>query len=139
MPGMTHWQSPSFFAYYPAGSSTAGLLGDMLSAALNCIGFSWIASPAATELETLTLDWLGQLLSLPKQFLNTGSGTWCCLPWLGQLLSLPQKSSGTASEAILEYATFFESILCTPYWVDLVHHLVTAPLAACAQVAKEGA
>ena len=50
---MTHWQSPSFFAYFPANSSFPGLLGEMLSGALNMIGFSWIGSPAATELETV--------------------------------------------------------------------------------------
>ena len=51
--GITHWQSPSFFAYYPANSSFVSLLGDMLSGALNMIGFSWISSPACTELETV--------------------------------------------------------------------------------------
>jgi len=51
--GMTHWQSPSFFAYFPANSSFPALLGEMMSGALNMIGFSWIGSPAATELETV--------------------------------------------------------------------------------------
>ncbi|CAG9465376.1 unnamed protein product [Pedinophyceae sp. YPF-701] len=76
MPGVTHWQHPSFFAYYPANSSGPGMLGEMLSAAINCIGFSWIASPAATELETVALDWLGQLVGLPASFLSaTGTGS----------------------------------------------------------------
>eukprot|EP00899_Mesostigma_viride_P019632 jgi/Mesvir1/27670/Mv07392-RA.1 len=73
MPGVTHWQSPAFFAYFPANSSYPGLLGEMLSGALNVIGFSWISSPAATELETIALDWLGQLLRLPAEFLSEGS------------------------------------------------------------------
>ena len=51
--GVTHWQSPKFFAYYPANFSFPSLLGDMLSGALNMIGFSWISSPACTELETV--------------------------------------------------------------------------------------
>lgn len=51
--GVTHWQSPNFFAYYPANSSFPGILGEMMSAAFNCIGFSWIGCPAATELETV--------------------------------------------------------------------------------------
>ena len=51
--GVTHWQSPSFFAYYPANSSFPAMLGDMLSGALNMIGFSWISSPACTELEAV--------------------------------------------------------------------------------------
>ncbi|XP_006299006.2 tyrosine decarboxylase 1 [Capsella rubella] len=86
-PGVTHWQSPSFFAYYPANSSVAGFLGEMLSAGLNIIGFSWIASPAATELEMIVLDWLAKLLNLPEQFLSKGNG--------GGVIQ------GTASEAIL--------------------------------------
>lgn len=51
--GMTHWQSPNFFAYYPANSSFPGILGEMLSAAFNVIGFSWRGCPAATDLETV--------------------------------------------------------------------------------------
>ena len=51
--GVTHWQSPNFFAYYPANSSFPAMLGDMLSSAFNVIGFSWISSPACTELESV--------------------------------------------------------------------------------------
>ncbi|KAG2323613.1 hypothetical protein Bca52824_016826 [Brassica carinata] len=87
LPGVTHWQSPSFFAYYPANSSVAGFLGEMLSAGLNIIGFSWISSPAATELEMIVLDWFAKLLNLPDQFLSKGNG--------GGVIQ------GTASEAIL--------------------------------------
>lgn len=53
--GVTHWQSPNFFAYFPANSSFPGILGEMLSAALNIIGFSWRGCPAATDLETVTI------------------------------------------------------------------------------------
>ncbi|CAN6868844.1 unnamed protein product [Brassica oleracea] len=87
LPGVTHWQSPSFFAYYPANSSVAGFLGEMLSAALNIVGFSWVSSPAATELEMIVLDWFAKLLNLPEQFLSKGNG--------GGVIQ------GTASEAIL--------------------------------------
>lgn len=74
IPGLTHWQSPSFFGYYPANTSAAGQLGDMLSTAFNVIGFSWVAAPACTELETVTLDWLAGLLGLPEAFLSRGKG-----------------------------------------------------------------
>ncbi|CAN1131424.1 Phenylacetaldehyde synthase [Linum perenne] len=74
LPGVTHWQSPSFFAYYPANSSVAGFLGEMLSSGINMVGFSWITSPAATELEMIVLDWLGKLLKLPEDFLSSGHG-----------------------------------------------------------------
>jgi aromatic-L-amino-acid decarboxylase len=74
MPGVTHWQHPSFFAYFSANSSPPALLGDMLSGALNVIGFSWVTSPAATELETVVLDWLARLLGLPEEFCADGRG-----------------------------------------------------------------
>lgn len=73
VPGVTHWQSPNFFAYYPSNGSTAGFLGEMLSGGFNIVGFSWITSPAATELEMIVLDWLGKLLQLPNEFLSSGN------------------------------------------------------------------
>lgn len=60
MPGVTHWQHPRFHAYFPSGNSYPSILGDMLSDGIGCIGFSWAASPACTELETIVLDWLGK-------------------------------------------------------------------------------
>lgn len=72
LPGVTHWQSPNFFAYYPSNSSVAGFLGEMLSAGLNIVGFSWVTSPAATELEMIVLDWLAKILNLPDHFLSSG-------------------------------------------------------------------
>jgi len=70
LPGLTHWQSPNFFSYYPANSSLPGILGEMLCAAFNVIGFSWAGSPAATELEGVVLDWLAKALGLPECFLS---------------------------------------------------------------------
>lgn len=60
MPGVTHWQHPRFHAYFPSGNSFPSILGDMLGDGIGCIGFSWAASPACTELETIVLDWLGE-------------------------------------------------------------------------------
>ncbi|KAJ9179946.1 hypothetical protein P3X46_008256 [Hevea brasiliensis] len=74
MPGLTHWQSPNFFAYFQANASNAGFLGEMLCSGLNIVGFNWISSPAATELESLVIDWLGKLLNLPPSFLFSGNG-----------------------------------------------------------------
>ncbi|CAN6688685.1 unnamed protein product [Malus baccata var. baccata] len=87
LPGVTHWQSPNFFGYYPSNSSVAGFLGEMLSAGLNIVGFSWITSPAATELEMIVLDWFAKMLKLPEEFLSAGQG--------GGVIQ------GTASEAVL--------------------------------------
>ena len=60
MPGITHWQHPRFHAYFPAGNSYPSILGEMLSSGLGIVGFSWAASPACTELETIMLDWIGE-------------------------------------------------------------------------------
>ncbi|PKA57429.1 Tyrosine/DOPA decarboxylase 5 [Apostasia shenzhenica] len=72
LPGLTHWQSPNFFGYFPATASTAGLLGEILCGGLNVVGFSWVASPAVTELETIVMDWMARLLELPAAFLSPG-------------------------------------------------------------------
>uniref|UniRef100_A0A914URP0 Aromatic-L-amino-acid decarboxylase n=1 Tax=Plectus sambesii TaxID=2011161 RepID=A0A914URP0_9BILA len=69
MPGVTHWQHPRFHAYFPAGNSFPSILADMLSDALGCVGFSWAACPAMTELEMIMLDWFGRMIGLPEQFL----------------------------------------------------------------------
>ncbi|KAK1370631.1 Tyrosine decarboxylase [Heracleum sosnowskyi] len=74
LPGITHWQSPNFFAYFPVPASTAGFLGEMLATGLNVPSFNWISSPAATELENIVMDWLGKMLQLPKSFLFSGGG-----------------------------------------------------------------
>lgn len=71
-PGLTHWQSPNFYAYFQANASTAGFLGEMLCSGLNTVGFSWISSPAATELESIVMDWMGKMLGLPSTFLFSG-------------------------------------------------------------------
>ncbi|XP_049932651.1 tyrosine decarboxylase 1-like isoform X2 [Nymphaea colorata] len=68
LPGLTHWQSPSFFAYFQANVSTGGFLGEMLCSGFNVVGFNWLASPAATELESLVMDWMGGMLNLPSSF-----------------------------------------------------------------------
>ena len=74
MPGITHWQHPSFFAYFPANSSGPAILGDLLASGLGVQGMLWATSPAATELETLVLDWLAELLDLPDRFRSDGPG-----------------------------------------------------------------
>ncbi len=74
LPGVTHWQSPNFFAYFPANASGPAILGDLLSSGLGVQGMLWSTSPACTELETRVLDWLVEMLGLPEKFLSTGSG-----------------------------------------------------------------
>jgi aromatic-L-amino-acid/L-tryptophan decarboxylase len=74
LPGITHWQSPSFFAYFPANASGPAILGDLLASGLGVQGMLWATSPAATELETHVLDWLAELLDVPERFRSTGAG-----------------------------------------------------------------
>lgn len=71
IPGLTHWQHPSFFAYFPGNSSYPSILGELLSAGLGVQGMSWVTSPACTEVETLMLDWMLELLGLPERFRST--------------------------------------------------------------------
>jgi aromatic-L-amino-acid decarboxylase len=87
LPGLTHWQHPSFFAYFPANSSYPAILGELLAAGLGVNGMLWATSPASTELETLMLDWMVELLGLPERFASRGTG--------GGVIQ------GTASEASL--------------------------------------
>ena len=74
LPGITHWQSPNFFAYFPANASGPAILGDLLSSGLGVQGMLWSTSPACTELETHVLDWLVPMLGLPDKFLSRSSG-----------------------------------------------------------------
>jgi len=74
MPGVTHWQSPGWFGYFPANASGSSVLGELLSAGLGVQGMLWSTSPACTELETHVLDWLVGMLDLPRAFLSEGAG-----------------------------------------------------------------
>lgn len=74
LPGITHWQSPNFFGYFPANASGPAILGDLLSSGLGVQGMLWSTSPACTELETHVLDWLVPMLGLPEKFLSAQSG-----------------------------------------------------------------
>ena len=68
VPGLTHWQSPRFFAYFATTASEPGVLAELLIAGLNQVGILWRTSPALQELEELTVDWLRQLVGLPDAF-----------------------------------------------------------------------
>ncbi|CAI5537677.1 unnamed protein product [Closterium sp. Naga37s-1] len=90
LPGITHWQSPCFFAFFSSPTSAAAICADALISALNVVGFSWAAAPAATELEEVVMDWMVDLLGLPEGFHSVKSG--------GQGGGVIH---GTASEALL--------------------------------------
>ncbi|CAF9921235.1 MAG: hypothetical protein GOMPHAMPRED_002265 [Gomphillus americanus] len=73
-PGLTHWQSPNFMAFFPASSTYPGMLGELYSAAFTAPAFNWQCSPVVTELETVMMDWMCKLFGLSEDFLSEGEG-----------------------------------------------------------------
>ena len=71
LPGLTHWQHPRFFGYFPTGGALASVLGDLVSSGLGVVGLNWQASPALTEIEEVTIDWMRQMFGLPATFAGT--------------------------------------------------------------------
>jgi aromatic-L-amino-acid decarboxylase len=74
VPGLTHWQHPQFYAYFPANTSGPSVLADLVGAGIGVQGMLWATGPACTELETVMLDWLAALLDLPARFRSGSSG-----------------------------------------------------------------
>jgi aromatic-L-amino-acid decarboxylase len=74
LPGITHWQSPNFYAYFPSNCSGPSILGDLISSGLGVQGMLWATSPACTEVEMKMLDWLVEMLGLPQHFLSNSAG-----------------------------------------------------------------
>lgn len=68
VPGMTHWESPNFMAYFPANKSKASVLGEMLMSTMGAQCMIWLTSPAAAELEEQVMEWLRQMIGLPPSF-----------------------------------------------------------------------
>ncbi len=102
MPGITHWQSPNFHAYFPANTSFPAILGDLISSGLGVQGMIWATSPAATELETRVLDWLAEMMGIPEKFKSTSTGG-------GVIQDTASTSALTAVIAARERATKFQS------------------------------
>jgi aromatic-L-amino-acid decarboxylase len=102
LPGITHWQSPNFFAFFPANASGPAILGDLMSSGLGVQGMLWMTSPACTELETHVLDWLVEMLGLPEKFRSTGEGG-------GAIQDTASSASLCALLAARERATRFAS------------------------------
>jgi aromatic-L-amino-acid decarboxylase len=102
VPGVTHWQSPNFFAYFPCNASAPAILGDLLSSGLGVQGMLWATSPACTELEAHVLDWMAGMLALPGKFLSTSTGG-------GVIQDTASSASLCALLAARERATSFAS------------------------------
>ena len=102
MPGITHWQSPNFYAYFPSNTSFPSILGDLISSGLGVQGMIWATSPSATELETRVLDWLVDMMGMPEKFKSTSTGG-------GVIQDTASTSALTAVIAARERATKFQS------------------------------
>jgi len=100
LPGLTQWNHPRFFAYFPTTTSEPGILAEMLIASLNVNAMLWRSSPAATELEELALDWLGQLLGLPSE-------------WFGHIEDTASTSTLSALAAAREAGGGRRAVLCS--------------------------
>jgi aromatic-L-amino-acid decarboxylase len=105
MPGITHWQSPNFFAFFPCNNSGPSILGELLSAGLGVQGMLWATSPACTELETHVLDWLVDMLALPAKFKSSSAGG-------GVIQDTASSAVLAAVLAARERATGFQSNEC---------------------------
>lgn len=97
LPGITHWNHPSFFAYFPSNTSLASVLGDLVCAGLGAQGMSWQTSPAATELEEVVVGWLRLLLGLPSTFSGVVHDT-ASTATLCALLCARERSSDLAQQ-----------------------------------------
>jgi aromatic-L-amino-acid decarboxylase len=114
MPGITHWNSPGFLAYFGITGSGPGILGEMLSGALNVNAMLWRTSPAATELEQVTLDWLRQMLGLPHPLFGVindtaSSGVLYALAAAREALPLHIRQQGMAGRSDVPRLRYYAS------------------------------
>jgi aromatic-L-amino-acid decarboxylase len=96
VPGMTHWNHPGWFAYFPGNNSPPSILAEMLTAAMGAQCMSWVTSPAATELEQVVMDWLRQMIGLPPEFVGVIQDT-ASTATLVALLSARERATGGAA------------------------------------------
>ncbi|HLX58144.1 MAG TPA: pyridoxal-dependent decarboxylase [Ktedonobacteraceae bacterium] len=114
LPGITHWNSPGFIAYFGITGSGPGILGEMLTGALNVNAMLWRTSPAATELEQVTLDWLRQMLGLPHPLFGVindtaSSGTLYALAAAREALPLHIRQAGMAGRSEMPRLRYYAS------------------------------
>jgi aromatic-L-amino-acid decarboxylase len=114
LPGITHWNHPRFFAYFSITSPYAGIIGEMLSSALNVNAMLWKASPSATELEEVATDWVRQMVGLPPQFEgvinDTASvGSLCAMAAAREYANLKIRRRGLAGRQDLPKLTIYAS------------------------------
>ncbi len=97
MPGISHWQHPGFYAYFPANAHFGSVLGDLVSSGLGVVGVSWQSSPALTEVEEVTTDWVRQMLGLKEGWVGAIEDS-ASISTLVALLCARERSSNYAAE-----------------------------------------
>lgn len=95
LPGLSHWQHPSFFGYFPSNGEPSSVLGDLVSTGLGVLGLSWQSSPALTELEEVVCDWARQMFGLPSSFTGVIQDT-ASTSTLVALICARERASGYA-------------------------------------------
>jgi aromatic-L-amino-acid decarboxylase len=141
LPGMTHWNHPGWFAYFPGNNSAPSILGEMLTATLGAQCMSWVTSPAATELEQVMMDWLRQMMGLPSGFVGVIQDT-ASTATLVALLSARERATGgragsaglaaAGAEAPLAvyasreaHSSIDKAVKLAGYGLDLLRHIET--------------
>jgi aromatic-L-amino-acid decarboxylase len=139
VPGMTHWNHPGWFAYFPGNNSPPSILGEMLTATIGAQCMSWVTSPAATELEQVVMDWLRQMIGLPREYVGVIQDT-ASTATLVALLSARERAtagrSGTAGLAAAgaplavyasreAHSSVDKAVKLAGYGLELLRHIET--------------
>ena len=132
LPGITHWNHPGFFAYFPSNTSYASILGDLACAGLGVQGMSWQTSPAATEIEEVMMDWLRQMVGLSDAWSGVVQDT-ASTATLGALICAREKASGIGQQrpGLVVYASadahssIDKAVLLAGYGIANLHKIPT--------------
>jgi aromatic-L-amino-acid/L-tryptophan decarboxylase len=153
LPGMTHWNHPGWFAYFPGNNSPPSILAELLTAGMGAQCMSWATSPAATELEQVTMEWLRQMLGLPAEFVGSIQDTASTATLVALLSAREQATSGasgaaglTAAEAPLTvyasreaHSSIDKGVKLAGYGLDHLRHIPVDPSFALDPAALERA
>ena len=130
MPGMTHWNHPGWFAYFPGNNSPPSVLAEMLTATLGAQCMSWATSPAATELEQVTMEWLRLMLCLPETFTGVIQDT-ASTATLVALLSARERAPAGARLAVYTsteaHSSVNKGVKLAGYALDHLRHISVDP------------
>jgi aromatic-L-amino-acid decarboxylase len=139
VPGMTHWNHPGWFAYFPCNNSPPSILGEMLTSAIGAQGMSWATSPAATELEQVVMDWLRQMIGLPGEFVGVIQDTASTATLVALLTARERATRGRAGAVGLAaagapltvyasreaHSSIDKAVKLAGYGLDMLRHIET--------------